>query len=509
MSIKINVKAVSGSIALSIGNFVYTAISALGSIVIARLLGPADYGVISIALIYPIMFSGLADLGLSTAIMRYASLSDFKNASTAFYLRIIMSLLFAIALVPLASYLATILQRPYLTPMIYILAIYSFASGALSSTTALLAGVNRYWDLTFINIVLAVVKVSSSIALILAGYGVYGALWGFSIGYFLAAFYALILSLRSVDSVFNFTRNSLVEVLNYSIPLYIPGLIGIPLGQLYNILRAIYVSNVEIGNYQIANNLLAPINIVAGSISTALFTTLPRLINEEYKFREAIDKASKYIALIITPIAIALALFSEQIVYIIYGSQYELAPQYLSIMALSNILAPFGVVTMYLNIIGATRVTMMLNIINMLIGLPITWILLIYYGMFGAVVAGAINSFIGAIISLSIVKKLYKISIKIMNIVKYWIPSLLSGFLTYLMMSRIADIWAALSIGFVIYMSLLMMLVSIMTGDDDLINLIDINRNIKYIGSLISYILSIIFEIRLMLKELWTYISKT
>jgi O-antigen/teichoic acid export membrane protein len=105
------------------------------------------------------------------------------------------------------------------------------------------------------------------------------------------------------------TRNSLVEVLNYSIPLYIPGLIGIPLGQLYNILRAIYVTNVEIGNYQVANNLLAPISIAVGSISTALFTTLPQLINEEYKFKEAIDRAFRYIALIVAPIAIALDLF--------------------------------------------------------------------------------------------------------------------------------------------------------------------------------------------------------
>jgi len=151
MSIKINVKAVSGSIALSIGNFVYTAILALGSIIIARLLGPADYGVISIALIYPIMFSGLADLGLSTAIMRYASLGDLKNASTALWLRLFVSLLFAAALAPLAPYLATMLQRPYLTPMIYILSIYSFASGALSSVIAFLAGVNRYWDLALVN----------------------------------------------------------------------------------------------------------------------------------------------------------------------------------------------------------------------------------------------------------------------------------------------------------------------------------------------------------------------
>jgi O-antigen/teichoic acid export membrane protein len=499
MSIKISVKAVSGIMALSIGNFVYTAISALGSIIIARLLGPADYGVISIALIYPMMFSGLADLGLSTAIMRYASLGDLKNASTAFYLRIIISLLFAVALVSLASYLAATLQRPYLTPMIYILAIYSFASGALSSATALLAGVNRYWDLAFINIVLAVVRVSSSIALILAGYGVYGAVWGFSIGYFLAASYALILSLRSLDSKFNLTRNSLVEVLNYSIPLYIPGLIGIPLGQLYNILRAIYVTNVEIGNYQVANNLLAPIGIVASSVSTALFTTLPQLINEEYKFKEAINRASKYIALIIAPIAIALALFSEQIVYIIYGSQYELTPQYLSIMALSNILAPFGVVTMYLNIIGATRVTMMLNIINMLIGLPITWILLIYYGMLGAVVATLVNSIIGTVISLAVVRGMYNLNIEIPHVIKYWIPSLGAGIITYTVTHIIENMWLALIIGLPTYSILLTMIAIVVVSFEDLINLANISKGIKYIGPPASRILGIVTRIKAML----------
>jgi len=499
MSNRVSVKALSGSMALSISNFVYTAISALGSIAVARLLGPADYGVISIALIYPIMFSGLADLGLSTAIMRYASLGDLKSASTALWLRVFMSLLLALALVPLAPYLATMLQRPYLTPMIYILAVYSFASGTLSSVTAFLAGVNRYWDLALVNTALAVVKVSSSIALVLAGYGVYGAAWGFSIGYSLAALYAFTKLLRSTNPALNLTRRSLAEVLGYSIPLYIPGLIGIPLSQFYNILRAIYVSNVEIGNYQVASNLLVPISIVTSSMSTALFTTLPQLINEEYKFKGAVDRAARYIALVVAPIATALAIFSKYAVYIVYGSQYELAPLYLSIMALSSLLAPFGVVVMYLNIIGATRTTMVLNIANMLTGLPITWILLVNYGMLGAVVASVVNSIIGTVVSLTVVKRMYSVNIKVMGVIKYLAPSLIAGALTYPIIRAVRGMWLTLGIGFTSYSALLVMLIVVVVSKEDLMHLVSISRSMKYIGSIISYTLDMVVKIKVLL----------
>jgi len=124
---RVSVRAVGGGFALFVGRLAYNAVSAVGSIVIARLLGPANYGIISIALIYPLMFSGLADLGLSTAIMRYASISNFRRAFTALQLRVLITMAFAVALIPLAPYLAFTLHRPYLTPMINVLAIYAFA----------------------------------------------------------------------------------------------------------------------------------------------------------------------------------------------------------------------------------------------------------------------------------------------------------------------------------------------------------------------------------------------
>jgi len=105
-SSRLAVKVASGGMVLSAGNLAYSIVSAVGSIAIARLLGSADYGVVCIALVYPMMFSGLADLGLSTAIARYASLSDLRGALTALWLRVIVSAVFAMALILLAPYMA-------------------------------------------------------------------------------------------------------------------------------------------------------------------------------------------------------------------------------------------------------------------------------------------------------------------------------------------------------------------------------------------------------------------
>jgi len=497
---RLAVKVASGGMILSAGNLAYSTISAIGSIVVARMLGPADYGVMGIALIYPMMLSGLADLGLSTAIARFASLGDLRGALTALWLRVIASAVFAMALILLAPYMAASLQRSYLTPMIQLLSIYAFASGALASATAFLAGVNRYQDLALINLVAAAARVSLSIALVLAGYGVYGALWGFSIGYSLAVIYALVKLVSLAGQAPSFAKPVLMGVLGYSLPLYVPGLIGIPLSQFYNILRAVYVTDVEVGNYQIASNLLAPISIATSSLSTALFTTLPQLVNRDYELRDAVNKAARYTAIVIAPIATALALFSKQVVYVVYGPKYELAPLYLSIMAFSSLLAPFGVVTMYLNIIGATKATMMLNIISLAMGLPITWILLVRYGMLGAVVASLVGSALSAALSLIIVERRYSVKVEVSRVVRYWLPSLAASAPAYTAMRAIRDQWLALGIGLATYLASLAVLTALAASTEDLVDLADIGGGIRYVGPLVNRTLNVVIKVKAKLR---------
>jgi PST family polysaccharide transporter len=488
---RVGARAAGGAAVLTAGTIIYDAISAAGSVVIARLLGPADYGVLGIALIYPMMLSGLADLGLSTAIMRYASLGDTRRALTALWLRVIAGALLAAAAALLAPLMAASLQRPHLAPVICVLSAYVLANVAATSVTAFLAGVNRFWDVVSVDVVRSAVRVASSALLIMLGYGVYGAALGFSAGYSAAAAYAFVKLARLTRVAPDLARKPVADVLGYSLPLYVPALLGIPAGQLYNMLLAVYVTDAEMGNYRVASNLLAPLGIITGALSTSLFTTLPRLAAERYKLVEALDRAARYIALLVSPVSIALALFSRQAVYAIYGAQYDAAPAYLAIMALSGLLAPFGMLGMYLNIIGATRTTMLLNVAGMAIGLPLTWALLVCCGMLGAVSAFLMGSALNAAVSLAVVKWKYGVSLRVPRVARYWLPSLTAGAPAYMAMRAIGDVWLAAGVGLATYLVMLVVLTAAVTSSEDLANLASISGGIKYAGPLISRALNI------------------
>ncbi|ADN49862.1 oligosaccharide flippase family protein [Vulcanisaeta distributa] len=491
------VKAVRGSLWITSGRFIYNAVGFIGSIVIARLLTPGEYGLISIALTYPLFFTSIADLGLSTAIMRYAAAGMHRHALSAVLLRSLSGIAFGLALVPLSTYLALTLRRPYLSLAIQILSIYTIAYMVQTSVNNYLIGVGRYGDFVILDLVRNITRISVSIALILIGLGVYGAYWGFSIGYLAAAFLAIFM-LPKVEGKLNI-KGVVNELFNYSIPLYIPTLISIPLGQLYNILIAIYVTNTEMGNYQIANNLLAVASLVSGSVSTALFSALPEFIGEDYKLRSAINRAAYLMALIISPIALALALFSRQAVYVVYGSSYSLAPLYLSIMAINLLLSPLGVITMYLNIIGDTRLSMVISLINTVIGLPITWALLVRWSMLGAVIASIINGAIGTAITYGIVKARHNLTVNIPKTIYYMLPGILSYIATYLILTRIKGLYIQLLIGLPLYVILMGILIALITDVEDLKYLSNAVRNIKYVGPLISRLVSIEIDLKAIL----------
>jgi len=139
---------------------------------------------------------------------------------------------------------------------------------------------------------------------------------------------------------------------------------------------------------------------------------------------------------------------------------------------------------------------MALNIVGMLIGLPITWALLVHYGMLGAVIASLINGVLGTAISLIIARRMYGIVIDVTQVVKYWAQSLIAGTLTYIVMRIMSNMWLALGVGSVIYLALLIILTALMTDMEDLKNLADISRGINYVGPLINHVINYIIWLR-------------
>ncbi|MGQ9468430.1 MAG: oligosaccharide flippase family protein [Nitrososphaerales archaeon] len=62
-----------GGFFLFTGNALSLIILAIGSIIVARLLGPENYGLLALSLVVPSILAGFIDFGMTHALIRYSA----------------------------------------------------------------------------------------------------------------------------------------------------------------------------------------------------------------------------------------------------------------------------------------------------------------------------------------------------------------------------------------------------------------------------------------------------
>jgi O-antigen/teichoic acid export membrane protein len=387
-----------GSIALSIGSIVSLAIASIGSIIIARTLGPENYGLISVIMIAPNMLMVLSDLGVSTAITRYAPMRGYGNpyivAGVA--IKAITGLLASLALMLTAGYVAEALGRPYIEPYIRLAAVLVVANSIVSAVTSALIGLGGYFTSAIIQASLTASRVVVGAGLVIAGFGVLGAVLGHVVAWSVLALVSLALLLHRVGLSGRPSARVVREILAYSTPLYIPSLLGLPLGQLYYSILARVATNWDLGNLGVAGNLMTVIGSIGGAISTSLLSSFPLLLGDRDGLSRAVEKSIAYTALIMPAMAGGVIVLAEPLLLTLYGHSYGKAPLYASLTALGVMLAPLGsyVWGAYMASIGRTDVLLKAGILGALTGIPIYVSLTLTMGVVGYIVAGILDSLI-------------------------------------------------------------------------------------------------------------------
>lgn len=95
-------------------------VSTVVGIVLARLLAPDDYGIISIVMVFITFYNVFATSGLGTAIVQKKEV-DETDYNTAFWLSILQSVLLYLLLFFTAPYISAFYERPILTSVIRVL----------------------------------------------------------------------------------------------------------------------------------------------------------------------------------------------------------------------------------------------------------------------------------------------------------------------------------------------------------------------------------------------------
>ncbi|MEM0471729.1 MAG: flippase [Sulfolobales archaeon] len=504
--VRIAEDAVRGGLFLLTGNALSTVISAVGSIIIARLLGPENYGVYSISLVIPSLLIGFIGFGLDAALVRYSARlrAESRNELVASVLR--TGLLFKFLIGASMSFFcltfsdslaAFIVNRPELGFYIRLASPLILFQSLLATVSSAFIGLDRMENNALLMNLQSIMKTFLAPLLILLGFSVLGAITGHVLSYAVASIAGIFILLKlykSLDSLSSLSfSDNLRAMLRYGLPLYFSALLMLLSSQYRVIILSYFTSNTEIGNFQAATTLSTIIVILAFPFTT-LFPAFAKVDPNGEDLKRLFRLSVKYTALLIVPTSIAMAIIAEDIVYVLYGHAYSLAPTYLSIYILIYIYAGLGSIVLehMLRGIGETRIVFKYNLINTSSLIPLATVLTMLYGVLGLIASILISGLISLIYGLLITVKRVGVSLDISSSLRIYLASAVSAipltlFIHLSPLHSIPNIALGSLVFFITYLTILPLINGIQTQDLEILKLLF--SKIKILWPLIKPIL--------------------
>jgi O-antigen/teichoic acid export membrane protein len=214
------------------------------------------------------------------------------------------------------------------------------------------------------------------------------------------------------DWNFNWDKSLLYNQLNYSLPFGFAMLIKIIATSFDKIICTFYITPEKFAIYSIAFYGVPGINLIYSSFVEVYLVPLTEYFNN----RNLVDFIKSYKNLVYKtfsftfPLILIVWLFSKQIIIFLFTYKYIEAVPLFRIFLLSFIILPLGA-GLILRCTGNTKKTLYSYLFSSIISLPLTFILINYYELYGAIISSVISSALPIIFLIHEEKKILKISL--------------------------------------------------------------------------------------------------
>ncbi len=304
-------------------------------IVLARVLAPADFGLMAMAMITMQFLDLFRDLGTRAAIVQRPTM-DRAFASSIFYLNVALGLVFAAVLVGAAGPIAGAFGNPGLAPLLQLLAVATLLTSWGLVHQALMHRELRFRAAAAVQIVAAGVNGAVAVVLALQGFGVWSLVLGFVAGAFAGTVLAWLVSPWRPARSFSWSHPR--EVAAYSLNLSGSDVIGFSLSVFERFLMGRLLGAGPLGIWSLAGRIfMYPLEATVNVLHQVLFPTLARIENHR-DLGAAYLRAVGVVAVLSLPAMVGLALVAEPLVTGVLGTRWAAA------VPIMMILAPIGAV---------------------------------------------------------------------------------------------------------------------------------------------------------------------
>jgi O-antigen/teichoic acid export membrane protein len=164
-----------------------------------------------------------------------------------------------------------------------------------------------------------------------------------------------------------------------------------------------------------------------------------------------------------------MVVLSEPIVTTLYGDRWAFASLFLSLSVLHNLFSFFGTLSInsLLTAVGETKMLMKLNILSIIVGLPLSFLIIPQYGVPGVILVSILALIPKVLIMVYWTWKKYGVVANFLNSTKLLIASGVSALITYIFLNFVTmSSWLQLLLGGLLFVIIYLFLVPLFGAVD-------------------------------------------
>ncbi len=431
---------------LTVGRALGLLVGVLSIVVIAKLLGPVDYGIFTLAFAFFMLVNATSNFGYGIYLTKHLSEAEdlgdrkaFSSALSAGFLSVIaLGFILTLIGIGVSGFVASLFQDQGISSTTLMLAssivffsmVYGTADYALIGIGKNLAAVSLE---IFENILLLV----GSVGLIKLGYGANGAIAGILMSYIVGGALGTYL-------IFNFahkemkakidwpTVKELKSAFSFSLPVAANNLLNNGMVSFGTLFLGFFVSTYVLGNYGIAIRANTLLSLFYSTTATALISTLTIAFSREVKgtaplrFSVVYNKAMVYSIILSMPLIAYLGVFAKPLIYLFISKDFGSAPLYLALISLGTIIGLIGVYATSLFIARSkTSDVLRYSIMSAFVQFIALVALVPFFGPVGAIVAlFVIDGFVVDYLFMKGVKEVLKLKTNYHDIAKAFLSNI-------------------------------------------------------------------------------------
>ncbi|MBD8082330.1 lipopolysaccharide biosynthesis protein [Chryseobacterium sp. GCR10] len=374
-------KVITGALWSYVQQFGTQAVQFLVTVILARIIAPADFGLIGMIMIFVGVGTALFEGGLTNSLIRSNDLED-DDFSTVFIFNVLSSFIIYIILFFIAPFISNFYKQPILTDLLRVYSISFIISSFAAVHNTILVKQMKFRKIAVITFPAVILSGLSAVLMAFNNFGV----WSLVYSALINAFFTTLILWFNADwkPKLIFNKEKFRLHFEYGNKMMISSVLDIIFVNLYQIVIGKIYSATLLGYYTRANSLMMlPVTNISGALNKVAFPTFSQMQNDEQKLRSTYKKMMLMVIYTVTPVMVIMIVLGENLVVFLFTDKWLPVVPVFQILCVTGILYPLHLYNLIiLQVKGKSGLFLYLEIIKKILAV-VSLVISYFFGFYG------------------------------------------------------------------------------------------------------------------------------